>query len=150
VTATRRRRSFQRGNSAEEEARPVPVDYSPLLFSCLETFKVFRVKGCQQMQKRRGAIRYNFGAIAQVIDLDEPDELVSLTRDLSSSGCFITTTTPLPTGARVRVRISHSDAEFMAVGKVTGNLSSEGMGIVFTEIEPNDRAILERWLGNAT
>ena len=102
------------------------------------------------MQERRVAIRYNFGAIAQVIDLDEPDELVSLTGDLSASGCFVATTTPLPKGTRVRVRISHSGAEFMAIGKVTGNVSSEGMGIFFTEIEPNDRAILERWLGNAT
>ena len=102
------------------------------------------------MQERRGAIRCNFGAIAIVIDLDEPDELGSLTRDLSASGCFVTTTTPFPTGTRVRVRISHSGAEFMAISIVTGNVSSEGMGTVFTEIEPNDRAILARRLGNAT
>lgn len=39
--------------------------------------------------ERRGATRYNFGAVAGVIDLDEPDEIVSLTRDLSLSGCFV-------------------------------------------------------------
>lgn len=99
--------------------------------------------------ERRSATRYNFGAIAEVIDIDQPDELVSVTRDLSLSGCFVKTTTPFPQGTRVRVRIAHSGIEFVAVGNVTANVTAMGMGIVFTQIEPNDRAILERWLGNA-
>jgi PilZ domain len=98
--------------------------------------------------ERRGATRYNFGAIAEVVDLDRRAEVVSLTRDLSFSGAFVKTTTPLPTGTRVRVRITHSGAEFAASGNVTGNVTPTGMGIVYTEIEPNDRAILERWLGS--
>jgi hypothetical protein len=97
--------------------------------------------------ERRGATRYNFGAIAEVIDLDQPDELVSLTRDLSLSGCFVMTTTPLPKGTRVRVRIMRSNGEFTAIGNVTANVTPTGMGIAFTQLEPNDRAILERWLG---
>jgi hypothetical protein len=97
--------------------------------------------------ERRGATRYNFGAIAEVIDLDQPDELVSLTRDLSLSGCFVMTTTPLPKGTRVRVRIMRSSGEFTAIGNVTANVTPTGMGIAFTQLEPNDRAILERWLG---
>ena len=43
--------------------------------------------------ERRGATRYNFGAIAEVIDTDQSHELVSLTRNLSLSGCFVKTTT---------------------------------------------------------
>jgi hypothetical protein len=98
--------------------------------------------------ERRGATRYNFGAIAEVVDLDRRAEVVSLTRDLSFSGVFVKTTTPLPTGTRVRVRITHSGQDFKAIGEVTGNITATGMGIVFTEIEPNDRAIVERWLGS--
>jgi PilZ domain len=97
--------------------------------------------------ERRGATRYNFGAIAEVIDVDQARETVSLTRDLSLSGVFVRTTTPLDSGARVRVRIIHSGEDFKAIGKVSGNVTATGMGIVFTEIEPNDRAILEKWLG---
>jgi PilZ domain len=97
--------------------------------------------------ERRGATRYNFGAIAEVVDVDQSNELVSLTRDLSLSGCFVKTTTPFPKGTRVRVRIMHSGADFTALGNVTDNVTATGMGIAFTEIEPNDRAILERWLG---
>lgn len=99
--------------------------------------------------ERRGATRYYFGAIAEVIDLDKPGELVSVTRDLSLSGCFVKTTTPFPQGTRVRVRITHSGAEFAAIGNVTANVTPTGMGIAFTQIEPNDRAILGGWLGNA-
>jgi hypothetical protein len=97
--------------------------------------------------ERRGATRYNFGAIAEVVDLDGRGAVVSLTRDLSFSGVFLKTTTPLPTGTRVRVRITHSGAEFAAIGNVTGNVTLTGMGIVFTEIDASDRAILEKWLG---
>ncbi len=103
------------------------------------------------MYERRGATRYNFGAIAEVIDLDERDALVSLTRDPGLLGCFVKTASPYPPppGTRVRVRIIHSGAEFVAVGNVTANVTPTGMGIAFTQIQPNDRAILETWLDNA-
>jgi PilZ domain-containing protein len=96
--------------------------------------------------ERRDATRYNFGAITEVIDLDRTHEVVSLTRDLSLSGCFVKTTLPFREGTRVRVRITHSGGEFAAIGNVTANVTATGMGIAFTEIEPNDQAILERWL----
>lgn len=95
---------------------------------------------------RRGATRYNFGAIAEVIDLDQPDELVSLTRDLSLSGCFVVTTTPFPKGTRVRVRMMSSGGEITAIGHVTANVTPAGMGIAFVHIDPHDRTLLERWL----
>jgi PilZ domain len=97
--------------------------------------------------ERRGATRYNFGAIAEVVDLDGRGEVVSLTRDLSFSGVFVKTTTPLSPGTRVRVRITHSGEDFKAIGEVTGNITATGMGIVFTDIEPNDQAVLANWLG---
>ncbi len=96
--------------------------------------------------ERRAATRYNFGAIAEVIDLDDPDELVSLTRDLSSSGCFVVTTTPFPKGTRVRVRIMRSGGEVTAIGSVTSNVTPAGMGIAFTHLDSGDRILLERWL----
>lgn len=101
-----------------------------------------------EAQKRecRGASRYSFSAIAEVIDLDSRGELVSILRDISASGCFVKTTTPFASGTWVRVRITHSGAEFAAIGNVTDNVSQTGMGIIFTQMEPNDRAIMEKWL----
>src|SRR4029077_781042 len=99
--------------------------------------------------ENRGAARYTFAAIAEVIDLDGRGELVSILRDISASGCFVKTTTPFAAGTWVRIRITHSGVDFAAIGNVTANVTATGMGIVFTDIEPNHRAILERWLGNA-
>ena len=100
------------------------------------------------MIERRGAIRYNFGAVAEVFGLEEPRELVSIAQKLSFSGCFVKTTTPFPEGTRVRVRITHSGGEFVAVGSVTANVSATGMGVVFTEIEASERAVLGKWMEN--
>ena len=97
--------------------------------------------------ERRGATRYNFGAIAEVSDLDSQDELVAITRDLSLSGCFVQTPTPFSKGTEIRVRIRHSGADFTAIGKVTGNITWEGMGIEFVQIAASDQAVIEEWPG---
>jgi hypothetical protein len=103
-----------------------------------------------QENDRRHATRYNFGAIAEIVDIRLRRELVAVTRDLSLSGCFLSTTTPLAKGTEVRVRITSSGAEFRAAGKVTGNVTSAGMGVEFVEIAPSDKAVIEKWLGLAT
>jgi hypothetical protein len=91
--------------------------------------------------ERRHTTRYNFGAIAEVIDVGSRREFVAITRDLSLSGCFIKTTTPLAEGAEIRVRITSSGEGFAAIGKVTPNVTPVGMGIEFVEIAPSDQAI---------
>jgi hypothetical protein len=97
--------------------------------------------------ERRQMTRYDFGAIAEVVDLDSRDDMIVVTRDLSLSGCFVKTRTPLPTGSQVRVRITWGGSDFAAIGSVTGNITREGMGIEFVEIEPEHQAIIEEWLG---
>jgi hypothetical protein len=72
--------------------------------------------------------------------------LVSLTRDLSLSGCFLTTTSPFPAGTRVAVTIMSSGESFAALGHVTDNVSREGMGIAFSHLDAKDQATLERFL----
>lgn len=75
-------------------------------------------------------------------------EQVLITRDLSAGGCFIKTTSPLSKGSQIRVRIEHAGAEFTAIAKITDNVTADGMGVQFVEVEPRDRAILEKWLAN--
>ena len=94
----------------------------------------------------RRSDRYSFGATAKVKELDSWKEQVLITRDLSAGGCFVKTAAPLPTGSRIRVRIEHAGAEFTAIGRVTDNVTAEGMGVEFIEMESRDRAILETWL----
>jgi PilZ domain len=94
----------------------------------------------------RSSDRYSFAATAEVRELDSRTEQILITRDLSAGGCFVKTAAPLPKGSRIRVRIEHAGVELTAIGRVTDNISSEGMGIEFIEMETKDRATLEKWL----
>jgi PilZ domain len=96
----------------------------------------------------RKSTRYSIGATAEVKLLGSWNEHVLSTRDLSTGGCFVKTAAPLPPGARIQVRIKHGGDEFTAVARVTENVSPQGMGLEFLEVQPNDRAILEKWLAD--
>jgi hypothetical protein len=91
--------------------------------------------------------RYDFGAIAEVIDLDSREDIIVVTRDVSMCGCFVKTNAPFPAGTEVRVRIAYAGSDFAATGIVTENTNREGMGIEFIDIELRHRATLETWLG---
>jgi len=97
--------------------------------------------------ERRQMTRYDFGAIAEVVDLNSREDVVVVTRDLSLAGCFVKTRYPFPAGTEVRIRITYSGSDFAAIGTVMGNATAEGMGIEFDAIEPRDQAIIEQWLG---
>jgi len=44
------------------------------------------------------------------------------------------------------IRIAYRSANFVALGKVSYTTSDGGMGIAFTQIQPNDQVILEKWV----
>src|SRR5690348_4919329 len=100
--------------------------------------------------ERRRSIRYNFGAIAEVIDLGPRVAVVGITRDLSVSGCFVKTEMHFAEGSEVIVRIRHSGTDFVAVGRVSSNITPEGMGIEFIHVQPRYETIIEEWLGYKT
>ena len=100
--------------------------------------------------ERRRATRHHFVSAVEVINVESRKQLISLTRDLSLCGCFVTVKAPSPKGTRVSLKISNSRANFSAVGDVTHNLSDEGMGIGFVQVEPKDQAVLEEWLAETS
>ena len=100
--------------------------------------------------ERRRATRYHFVSAVEVINIESQKQLVSLTRDLSLCGCFVTVKTASPKGTRVSLKIVNSKANFSAVGNVTHNLSDEGMGIGFVQVGGKDQAVLEEWLAEAS
>jgi len=95
----------------------------------------------------RQSDRYSFAATALVKELGSWGQGL-ITRDLSVGGCFIKTAVPLAKGSQIRVHIEHAGAEFTAIGRVTDNVTAEGMGVEFVEVEPKDRAILDKWLAD--
>ena len=96
--------------------------------------------------ERRRAPRYPFIADAEVIETASDTKLSAKTSDLSIGGCFLDMINPSPVGTDIRVRISHADITFTALGRVVFILPPMGMGVVFTNIEDNQLAILQKWL----
>src|SRR5437899_9657348 len=103
----------------------------------------------RQIERRR-ATRHHFVSAVEVINVESRKQLISLTRNLSLCGCFVTVKAPSPKGTRVSLKISNSKSNFSAVGDVTHNLFDEGMGIEFVQVEGKDQAVLEEWLAEAS
>jgi hypothetical protein len=90
--------------------------------------------------------RYLFVATIELTETQSEAHIQERTRDLNLYGCRVVTQTPFPAGAKVRIRIAHSSANFVALGRVSYVSSDGGMGIAFTQIEPVNQAILEKWV----
>src|SRR5437879_13593710 len=99
--------------------------------------------GSPTQVERRRATRHHFVSAVEVINVESRKRLISLTRNLSLCGCFVTVKTPSPKGTRVSLKISNSKANFSAVGNVTYNLYDEGMGIEFVKVEPENKVALD-------
>jgi hypothetical protein len=59
------------------------------------------------------------------------------------------TLNPLPQGTQVLVRLKHGDDRIEAAGRVVYRVPGLGMGIAFSNLRAEQRAILNRWLSDA-
>jgi c-di-GMP-binding flagellar brake protein YcgR len=80
----------------------------------------------------------------------ECDRCMSLafSRDVSLSGMFIETAIPLPVGSALTVRfnLDQKDKVVTASARVAYHLEKMGMGILFTEIEPQGREAIREYV----
>jgi len=109
---------------------------------CRATFKGYSSVQTQRPRARR----YSFVATVELTDLRSETNIHVRTSDLSLYGCCVETHRSLPAGTRVRVRIAHNSANFVALGRVTYANAEGKMGIVFALIDPKDRLVLDEWL----
>jgi hypothetical protein len=96
--------------------------------------------------ERRQAIRYPFTAAIEVMELRSEARVIGRTSDLGRDGCYIDTLTPLAVGSVVRVRMERDLSVFKALATVIYAHLSMGMGLTFTEIKPEDQAVLGSWM----
>lgn len=90
--------------------------------------------------------RHPFFASVELLESKRETRISARTGDLSLHGCYVDTRNPFQSGASVRVLITHKDEKFTAIGKVAHSKPDVGMGISFTEIPADQRAILMKWL----
>lgn len=96
--------------------------------------------------ERRRAPRYRIIADAEVNEIATNTWLGAKTSDLSAGGCFLDMLNPSPEGSEIRVRISHENSTFTALGKVVFVFPNMGMGVMFTSVEADQQAVLQKWL----
>jgi len=96
--------------------------------------------------ERRNAPRYPMVLAAEVVELPRGAKLGARTSDIGRTGCYIDTLNPIPAGSQVRLRITHHDEVFEAIGRVVYVSPGLGMGVVFEAVATEQLARLERWL----
>jgi len=67
---------------------------------------------------------------------------------LSMGGCFLDMVNPLPEGTEIRVTAHHASASFTAVGRVVFVFPDAGMGVIFTNVEEDQFAVLRKWFAD--
>jgi len=96
--------------------------------------------------ERRSAPRYPMVLAADVVELPRGARLSARTSDISLTGCYIDTLNPIPVGSEIRLRFTHHDEIFEAVGRVVYVSNGLGMGVAFTRMDEEQKARLERWI----
>lgn len=96
--------------------------------------------------ERRQNIRFPLAAPAEIIDVRTNSHLSGRAVDLSFAGCRLNVPGLFAAGTEIRVHIVHGEQMFTALGVVIHGQPSNGMGIRFTEIAPDQRERLEQWI----
>jgi hypothetical protein len=95
--------------------------------------------------ERRSAPRHAMVLAAEVVELPRGAKLSARTSDISRTGCYVDTLNPVPQGSEVRVRLTHHEDIFVALGRVVYVSYGLGMGIAFVKVEDEQLARLDRW-----
>jgi hypothetical protein len=105
-----------------------------------------RVAGCPAGRDRRVCPRYSFTATAETLDARSRSRISARTSDISVGGCYVDTFCPLPRKTDVKIRISRDGECLDAQAMVVYSKIGMGMGLCFTSLEPDQRAMLHRWI----
>jgi PilZ domain len=95
---------------------------------------------------KRREPRHFFIATVELLEADAQARSRARTGDLSMHGCYVDTLNPFPVPSKVKVTVTHNEESFIALDSVAHAEPNIGMGISFTEMEPNQKEILLKWL----
>ncbi|MGB7846415.1 MAG: PilZ domain-containing protein [Candidatus Acidiferrum sp.] len=99
--------------------------------------------------ERRRAPRYRFVASAEVVEKMSGAKMNVRVTELSLYGCYLDMPNPLPSGARIFVRIFTGTDFFEAEASVIYSQANLGVGLSFHDVNPYFLPTLKRWLHEA-
>jgi hypothetical protein len=99
--------------------------------------------------ERRAMRRHPFVALAELTGVGSNQRVAAQTTQLSSTGCYLGATNPFPEGARIRIRLMKDSETFESAATVLHVHAEFGMGVVFENVTPAQRRVLDSWLAKA-
>jgi len=96
---------------------------------------------------RRTCPRYSFTAEAEALDANSRAKMTARTSDISRGGCYVDTFCPFPRNSSVLLRIVRDKESLVAQAKVVYSKLGMVMGLSFTALEPDNKRVLDRWIG---
>ena len=98
--------------------------------------------------EHRRSPRYRFVADTEITEIASNTRLGARSTDLSMGGCFLDMVNPSPEGTEIRVTVHQASASFTALGRVVFVFPNVGMGVVFTNVDEDQLAVLRKWLAD--
>jgi hypothetical protein len=95
---------------------------------------------------RRTDPRYKFTARAEIVEDKSGKRIETRLDDLSQRGCHLNTDTPSPLNTVTKVRLTKGTESFAANARVVSFVAGKGMGLLFTDVDPQQDRILTTWL----
>lgn len=99
-----------------------------------------------QEAERRTNDRQMFTVTAEVVEFVTGARFSSRTMDLGPGGCFVDTTNPLPVSTKVQLKLTKGQTTLQTGGTVVYSQNGLGMGIAFSNLEPEQQRSLDSWL----
>lgn len=96
--------------------------------------------------KERSVRRCAFVASVEVTERGSDTRLSGRVSELGMGGCYVDALNPFPKDAVLQVRIVRDQGAFEAKARVAYCDPRFGMGLAFTQMTPEHRAVLEGWL----
>jgi hypothetical protein len=96
--------------------------------------------------ERRRWARYAIMAMARVVEPRSMARVDGRCTDLGAGGCYVDSINPFPTGSSVQISVWQGSRRFESQASVVYSLAGMGMGLVFTEMKPSERATLQAWV----
>ena len=100
-------------------------------------------------RERRRTPRYVFFASAELLELKSEVRVASRVSELSLNGCYLDMMNPFPVETMVLLKIWAEEKVFIAKSKIIYSQPNMGAGVLFLEVEPQYKPILEHWLDEA-
>jgi len=110
-----------------------------------EYFKSAEIVSATHADKRT-VPRYTFIATVDIIEPVTDTRFSGRVSEISRKGCYLDILNTLPKGTVIHIMISRDKGTFVTPGKVIYVQDGVGMGVAFSEVDPEQLKTLDSWL----